>query len=434
MANLVKIGYARLVNETTTNYISYSELNGRDDKYMDNLRLLLNSKKVKLYCACCQDNDFELTVTANNVIRVKNNGKSQYHEESCPKSEQYKEWLRKHEHGVEKDESGKITLNISLPSIKRDTIIKVVEEEEDDKTKSPGDNDTSTKTESTDEENKEKKERNYKTTLHDMIYSINAIAWEKQTFSVKKEISIALKNKVPPAWNYKDNYEFTRLVFGVTNSININHRGNTYSLNDICYRSDKFFNSQINWNHWFIYTEIINIPEIKPDWKYQYITVKMPSNVSKSKATIRVQTQDFKDLFEDFKEIKDGHRMIAGYVYHTRYTKEDKSVVDWINLIKGEVFYVSANGLYATDQYEVDLINMLSKNHLLFKKPYESLQSYGNEKPTLLIERYNMKNKIIDVCRSTKELNKRTTLAKNTKEYDCTILNGVDLPELKSLI
>lgn len=411
MDRLVKVGYVRIIHSMgNIDYISYNELASYDAAGINALRSKLSNNSINMVCACCAEDTLELSITAANVIRVKSNGLHELHAESCPKSISYSNWVKENSSGIMQDEDGLLTFNISIPSANKST---------------------SGTTQSRQSEPKSDREVNHRTPLLDMVKTINAVAWERQTYSKKKEISLAHKRGEKASWSYKSNEEFIRLIFGIANDIQIVVGKKIDKLSSICYKAKEFYNDEEK-RRWFIYVEIEKISPVKLERKYQYVTVKMPSNQSNKKAVIRVKTEDYKVMFENLDEEEGTHRMLAGYVYLVRHNYES-TVSEWITLLKGIAFYTSRNGLYAYSKYEANIINQLCEEKVLFKKPYQPIENYGSEIPFLLLERLNNKNRIIDVCYSEKELESKTVYAENNKEYECNILeNGapIDINEL----
>ena len=117
---VVKIGYARIVYPHTDNdtYISYREMAYYSDEYIKKLKDELDNGRCRLCCACSEYDDLELSITVNNILRVKNNGLQDKHKESCPKSVRYGVWLAENMDGAGiVGESEKVVLQITLPGV-----------------------------------------------------------------------------------------------------------------------------------------------------------------------------------------------------------------------------------------------------------------------------------------------------------------------------
>ena len=391
----IKIGYFRKVyHDGSWDLTSYLEYNNKSDDEKDHLREETESGRVRLYCACSAENDLELMITKNRVIRVKNNGKQDLHKNSCPKSEKYASYIVENETGIRIDDNN-LCFNVAIPS---------------------GNTSGGTTTTSTTSEPDPSKKR---AALLLMVSTINNYAWEKQTFSIKKQIAEANKQNMAPSWEYKDTYHFNRLFFGVTNEIAIQNGKKRFMLHEICYRSDIFFQAPYT-SRFFIYAIIDRVSPVEKSKKYQYITLKMASQFSPQRATVRVLTEQYLKMTEDFDEKTDLRGMIlSGYVRHDNPFPGQQKPGDWITLLKGCIFRTSSNGLYAESEYVSYLIDALAGEHILFKRPYHALEYYGSLIPTILVERLRGKDIIIDVCNSTRDYkNKKTNLVENNPEFE----------------
>jgi len=168
------------------------------------------------------------------------------------------------------------------------------------------------------------------------------------------------------------------------------------------------------------------ISPIKNERKYQYVTVLMPSMQSKTKAVIRIETQQYLKIFGGYEKEEDGtHRILAGYICRKSFPCEDGTVKEWMEFLKGVVFRVSEHGLYAEDCYVATVLNYLCKNHIIFKRPYFPLENYGSEIPTLLVERLNKKDLIVDVV-SERIYRKRQPFGEDNEEYECFFIKTDD--------
>ncbi len=406
MYNILKIGYFRKIDTVTGNatYINYKEFYNWDKEHRVALKQLTENGRVKLYCACCLEDTLELTITSNLVIRVKNNKLQENHMDSCPKSIYYVNWNDSSKNGIKSTEDEDIIFNIALPSVLKA------------KSNSSGSSSSGTGT---------GVPRDKRTGIFEMVSTLNKVAWEKQTFSKKKEIKDANKAGLPQTWVYKNREEFTRLMFGVANDIYAKVKGQTIPFINLCYRKDLFYACS-DWRvQWFIYAEILKIGEVKTERKYQYVTVKMPSDKSHNKAVIRVETELFLKImqgYEDAMEPNGGrHLFLTGYICRKSFQAEDGTLNEWINLIKGIVVEVNDYGMIVENESVNLVASFLAKERIIFKRPYMPLENYGSEIPTFLIERLNAKNIIIDIPPSA-EYEKRVIYAQNNSEYDCVLL------------
>lgn len=401
----IKIGYFRKISDREqSEIVSYQEYNDKSAAEKESLRKASESGRVRLYCACCAENELELMITKNWVIRVKSNGMQDLHKASCPKSEKYASYIVENESGVRFSEENGLCFNIAIPS---------------------GNKGSSGPTTSTPSEPDPNRKR---AALLSMVSIINKFAWEKQTYSIKKSIAEANRQNEAPSWNYKDIYNFIRLFFGVTNEIAIQNGKKRFMLHDICYRSDIFFQAPYT-DKFFIYAVIDKVSPVEMSRKYQYITLQMPSQLSSKKATVRVSTEQYIKMIGDFEEDTDLKGMIlSGYVRHDEPYPGQKTPGDWITLLKGCIFRISSNGLYAETEYVSSLIDALAAERILFKRPYHALEYYGSLIPTIIIERLREKDIIIDVCTSTRDYNnKKAHFVENNPEFD-VILVTEDTP------
>ena len=317
----IKIGYFRRVyHDQTLDLTSYIEYNNKSDAEKEQLREETESGRVRLFCACSKENDLELMITKKWVIRVKNNGKQDLHKNSCPKSEKYASYIVENERGIRIDDNN-LCFNVAIPS-----------------GNTSGDT-TTTSTTSVPDPGKKR------AALLMMVSTINKYAWEKQTFSIKKKIAEANKQNTAPSWEYKDPYHFNRLFFGVTNEIAIQNGKKRFMLHEICYRSDIFFQAPYT-SRFFIYALIEKVAPVEKSRKYQYITLKMASQFSAQRATVRVLTEQYLKMTEDINTELKG-MILSGYVRHDNPFPGQQKPGDWITLLKGCIFKISSNGLYA---------------------------------------------------------------------------------------
>lgn len=414
---MTKTGYVRLVDTYSDNdtYLSFRELSYYNDDMLSMLRQKLDKGTCHMYCACSAYDDLELSITTNNVIRVKNNGLQDRHKESCPKSIRYGAWLAENMAGAGfVSEAEKVVFQITLPGVDS------VSNSSSSVSSSSGNG-------------------SHKIRLMEMVKTLNSMAWEKQTYSKKKAISVSRKQGRPLDFRYKDSREFSHLIYGISNDIYVQYGSTLTTFNSLYYRVEDFYACMDFRRRFFVYAEIERISPYKPERKYQYITLKMPGNKSKNKTVVRVTTDKFIKMF-DVKDLNNSYetkRILAGYVNHSIYNSmTGDSTSEWMTLLKGVVFFISGNGLFAETEYVAKLIDMLCNMPVIFKRPYMPLESYRNLIPTMMIEVYKGKDILIDVVTSSdKEYSKRLSYADDNSEYDCIVLrDGDDLDGVKDWI
>lgn len=411
---MVKTGYFRTITEYGENYISYKEFQSYEPESVAQMRRMTQDGRLRLYCACNECNELELSITAAGVIRVKTNHQQDKHKESCPKSTVYTRWVAEHGNGIYGNEDSQVIFNIAMPAVIKRTY---------EKRESNGSG----------EENSKKEVTHKRTSLTEMIRALTSIAWEKQTYSKKKEIKEARKKGEIPNWQYKTYEEYIRLIFGVSNDIAIQVEGQVVPLRAICYHKDTFYANDDYRIRYFMYAEIDRIAEFKEDRKYQYITVKMPSDKSKYKATVRILTEDFKEMVEEAPEKEGMRRVLAGYIHRSRFqNKNDGSISDWITMLKGNICYTTSHGLYVGNELEKAIADRLCEERVIFLKPYMPIEAYGNLVPAFIIEKFKGKSILIDTALSTREYNKKAVFAENNEEYECFILR--DESEIEELL
>lgn len=389
---LIKTGYMRVVNRCNNiQYISFKEFLA----YADSTRQFFKSKydagEISVYCACSSNNDLELSITENGVVRVKSNHQQEKHLPACPKSKNYQNWLNKHKNGnFLVDETGSIIFNITIPSVFKST------------STGSGSNESSGSSLT-------------HTSLLSMITTLNAIAWEKQTYSKKKEIALENKEGRPHTWTYKNRIDFIRLIFGVSNEILVKNGQNIFSFYDLCYRKDIYYACNDYKRRFFIYAQVSKISEFKEERKYQYVTLEMPSDKS-NKTTVRIKTEEYIDLIEniDIESIK--NYILAGYVHRSRF--EDS---DWMTFIKGSFCLVSNNGLYSENDYVASVFDYFSEMQVIFKRCYQPVSCYGEYIPTMVIENIRGKSVLIDFVSTKQMRSKRSAFVKDNPEYHIII-------------
>lgn len=397
---LIKIGYFRIkyLNEQSEKLVSYKEYLDYSEEYLEHMRTDYLSGKLHLYCACSEKNDLELSITENHIIRVKNNKLQEAHKHSCPKSIYYQNWINTSKKGVFLiGENNELIFNITMPSVVKNT----------------------SSTNSVSGSSNENKVTH--TSLLAMATTFNALAWEKQTFSIKKKIGIANKNKETPNWSYKEADEFMRLMYGISNDIYVQNGHSLSLFSSLLYHKDSYYNNTDYKTRYFIFSEILKQGEFKEERKYQYVTIKLQSNIS-NKTAIRIPTDMYREIFMNHPEEIGCKRYIAGYVYRNLYNDSD-----WMTFLKGFVFYTSLNGLYAESPEIARCFNYFAEKKILFKRCYQPIESYGDNIPTIIIERLRKKDILVDFVRSKQMRSKRLTYVDNNKEYKVYVLTYDEL-------
>ena len=410
MENLIKIGYFRKVtNDFKTSYISYKEFYSLySDGAKEDLRRAVEMQQCKLFCACCRENNLELGVTSNHIIRVKENKQQSEHMDSCPKSKLYERWNDLAENGIKATEDERLVFNITLPGVLKSAS----SSSSSSSSSAPSDN------------------SNKRTNIYECVAALNRLAWEKQTYSVKKKIHMANVAGEPQTWEYKDIDAFNRLIFGVSNDVFVRVRGEVIPFINLCYRKDKYFESNDWQRQWFVYAVVEKISPVKQERKYQYVTVRMPSDKG-NKSVIRIETDTFNKIFADYMEEKKGtHRVLTGYICRKSFKNNDDTYTEWMHFLKGCVITVSENGLICESLLEAEIANYMCENHIVFKKPQFPLENYGGELPSFLIDRYNHKTLILDIPATDKLLAKRQAYATDNEEFDIEFLNADNYKEI----
>lgn len=423
MKNMIKTGCFRKINRTnnTVSYIPFREYNSWNGSYKQLLKNQFDAGEISLYCACSAENDLELSVTANHVIRVKNNRQQDMHMDSCPKSVHYAQWSEEacEKSGIRSSEDDQVVFRLTLPS-------------------SSGGSSSSSSSSGSSASSSGSSPKNHYAGILETAVTLNKLAWEKQTYSIKKEIGLAHKEKRSPEWKYKDKEQFIRLMFGVANEVMASVRGQKIPFIQLCYRRDSFFSCSDRRRQWFIFAEILNISEIKPERKYQYITVKMPSRNSASKAAVRVDTQAFLSMYQDFESIPEGtHRILAGYVCRRFFPASgSRPESDWIQLTKGCILLVNDYGLYVENAAVSLAADYLCRHRILFTRPFFPLENYGNLIPSFCIPQLRRKDILLDIG-TKRQLARRSCFAnEENEEFDCRLLCTDDsfLDSLSSLL
>lgn len=406
MDNLVKIGSFRKVDkDDSVSYIAYKEYYSLfSDEAKEKLRKDVEMQECRLFCACCRENDLELSITQNYVVRVRKNEQQERHLDSCPKSKLYESWNDQAENGIKKTEDERLVFNITLPGV----------------IKSTSSSSSSGSSTSTSSENKNKR-----TNIYECVSALNKLALEKQTYSIKKQIHMAYVAKEPQTWEYKDVDAFNRLIFGISNDVFVRVRGEVIPFINLCYRKDAYYECDDWTRQWFIYAVVEKISPVKQERKYQYVTVRMPSDKG-SKSVIRIETDMFNKIFNSFLEEKEGmHRILTGYICRKRFPTDDgEAYTEWMHFLKGGVIAVSENGIICESESVAEITNYMCRNHIIFKKPQFPLENFGGEVPTFLIDRFNAKTLIVDVPPTDKLLAKRQLYAEDNEEFDIVFVDS----------
>lgn len=387
---LVKIGYMRVVGKSgNIRYVSFKEFLSFSDYARQVYKTKYDANEICVFCACSSENNLELSITENGIVRVKSNHQQEKHLPACPKSKHYQSWLNKHKNSnFLVDESGTIVFNITMPSV------------------SP-----SVSTGSSSSSNESSSSSLAHTNLLSTITTLNAIAWEKQTYSKKKEISIENKEGKAHSWAYKNRSDFIRLIFGVSNDILVKYGQNISSFYEICYRKDVYFSCDDYKRRFFIYAQVVKISEIKEERKYQYVTLDMISDKT-NRTTVRIETNKFNTMIEDIDVENINNYILAGYVHRSCYQDSD-----WMTLIKGNFCLVSNNGLYSENNYVASVFDYFSTMQVIFKRCYQPISSYGDYIPTVIIENIRGKDIIIDFVETKQMRSKRSAFIDNPEYH-----------------
>lgn len=397
-------GYFRIIANQHSEIMAYSEFYERGAEFAEAMKKQAENGRIRLVCACCSDKELSLSITQKGVLRVAENSHQAVHAENCPKSVYYNRWLSQNESGLYIADNNQLIFNITMPG--------------DSKSESSSSGSSNTET-------KEKKNAKEHASIVDMMSKVNALALEKQTFSIKKQIGVANKENRKPEWNYKSIQDFNKLIYGVSNDvlihIKVQSQPQLIPLVNLYYKKDIFYKASYK-NKFLIYARVLRLAKFNEDRKYQYITVQMPSNKSAYKAVIRILTEDYKKVLgdnevpieEDIKE--PDNYVLTGYVRHDMYqAKDTNEETHWITFIKGKVIRVSNNGFYCRHSGEQKIYDELAKRHIVFKRPLVPIKEYDNSIPTLIIERRNKATIVVDICKSGQELSKKEEIASADK-------------------
>ena len=401
-----KIGYFRISQESKEEYVSYDEYYSMWSENLKNYyRQLQDTGKIKMSCACQDNDELELSITKNLVIRVKNNKQQLKHKESCPKSETYGNWLAQNRSGAFLNEDGILCFNITVPTGNETQY-----------------NSGSSSGESTSSDGAGATRAN----ALDMATYIIAYAWQKQTYSIKKQISMARKEGKKPEWSYKSQEEFMKLFYGVTNEINVYREKSIFPFSSMCFKTSTFYAADYK-QKFFLYAKVIDLGEFQKDWKYQTITIAAPYN-SEKRLKVRILTDTYTKMTTDLDMQEDENCYVAGYVRHDSFHNKDGSESSWITMLKGIFLFTSQNGYYITNRKtpEKEVIDILSTKHILFHRPLMPLDNYGGYVPTMVIEQLKGKDIVIDICATLQEKTKKEKFAEKNTSYDFMLYSKKD--------
>ena len=397
-----KIGAFRITGKWNMTY-TYEEAYARGAEFLEALYRMAQKGDVSLFCACHEQNDLPLMITKSNVIRVASNNQQELHMDCCPKSTHYTTWVAENEQsqGVVINEDMRITFHIAIPS----------------GVKSTGGSSSSA---SSGESNPDPFRK--RTAIYDMCRIVNCLAFQKQGYSIKKQIGIARKEGRVPDWRYKNKQDFNRLWYGVSNDVDIKHRDEVEPLHNILYHANAFFKADFK-EKFFVYAEVDKLHEYKEGRKYQYITLKMPSNVSATKAVVRFASDEYESLKDELDGAEEGITfMLCGYVRHDTYRPDNEPEKQYITLLKYAVLPISdLYGVYLRHPLEAPLLHKLMENQVLFYRPWNAVSEYGDNIPSIIIQKKNGKDLLVDICKSDGEYEKRRNLS--VADYETLILN-----------
>lgn len=376
-----KVGYVKICprNGTGEFLMALKELYA-DKEYLETLRNR-QGVDVELFCGCVEDYSLPLFITKTGVIRVAHNGQQMLHQESCPKSAYYERYLKKALSGVTvESESGEKVFHLFLPSAYT-------------KPSSVGGSSGSEPREDS---------GNHRTGIDELVCYVVKYAWEKQTFSIKKKIREASRQKIRAEWSYKNFDDFMRLFFGVCADIHISSSAEVPTLKDMCYSAKKFSGADYT-QRFFFYAPVLKLSEYRPERKYQYLVLGMSSSHSRERASVRMKTKDFEKLFlddfgnADIPRLDGCTTMLAGYCSRSSFEKEDGTVAEWINVLKCTTLFAHGSGLLCRNLSQVKLYDHLIGGSILFTVPYEPVGEFSIL-PDARISKQNGADELYFVC------------------------------------
>lgn len=388
-----KIGYFRISMAEKTSYIKYDEFYDLSEQTKEWYRQQYESGKIHISCACKEEATLDLMITKNYVIRVKNNRQQDKHEDSCPKSERYEYWLSKHQDGAFIMDDGTLCFNISIPSGYK-----------------------SESSSSGSSESQPSDGAKQRANIETLTKYINFFAWQKQTYSIKKQIAQAKKQGEKPTWSYKSEADFIKLFYGVSNEVFVYREQKIIPFAKLCFKSSSFYEADYK-SKFFLYAKVMSLGEFKEERKYQYTSIAAPYNMEK-KLTVRIPTEDYEKMTEELNYQEGENCYLAGYVRHDSFEGTSQKT-DWITLVKGIFFFTSKNGLFLLNRKtsERELLDLLCSKRILFYRPTLPLESYGGNIPTLIIEQLHGRDILIDIAATGQERAKREKLVEQNKEY-----------------
>ena len=435
---MVKTGYFHIRGEINS-LMTYQEYYERGIDFRERLYKMQQAGRITFCCACISDDSLPLNISKNYVLRVASNKQQELHAESCPKSMHYPEWVAKHnDKGRLHDENneGMLCFNVCFPTGKNISLDDEIEEAEKDVCLENNEKDEGLSNELDDNcespiaceepDNEDPAESNSlgRASITGMTKTINMYTWLRQTYSIKKSISDAHKHGLPPSWDYKSIDDFNRHFFGVSNDVGLQHGKEQLTLHDICYQKDKFYKSDYR-SRYFMYAVVEEFPrEVHQDWKYQYVKVRMPSELGASKAVVRIETQMYSKMLDivNRTEADSFPFILTGYVRHDAFNGRDGKLSQWITLLKGVFLRVTNHGLYTESEYTGKVLDLLADNHILYYRPTEAVENFGEYHATAIIGRLKSKDILIDVAKNTREYNAKTRFIEGNPEFDVVLI------------
>ncbi len=408
-----KPGYFRIEGKYSA-LVSFEDLSSMSNEERQRLRDQEGRGELRFYCACNENERLQLHMTRDLYMRVAHNGQQDKHRDACPKSTVYEQRAREFLGGVEIEEGmdrDTGVYHLSLPPLYD------YEQSSSGNGKPRG-----------------ASPRDKKIAIDLFTRSLIRLAWQKQQYSIKKKIREALREQKKPQWEYKNLSEFLRLLFGNCNDVMVQIEREYSKFYDYCYKPSVFYKTANDYR-FFICARIIEVKEYKAERKYQYVVLEMPSNRSHDKATVRIPTKQFdKHLRERLDETIEGtEKLLCGWVYHAYYPSPEGDS-DWISFIRGAVIPVTSCGMYADTKEESALITELCKRHVLFIRPELPLLSYGGNIPTVLIEKRDGKDILIDIVKSTKAYEERLKYVENNPQYEIFLYKKKDDIDYRAIL
>lgn len=435
-----KPGYLRIEGKTSRT-VAYTEIANWPKESLTKLHYLVTKGEVKLYCACSCENDLELSITENGVVRVSHNRQQKQHKESCPKSKMYSKYISENNKGLFWTNDS-ILLNIALPTPYRKSNYNC-EKEETDSSQTEIEHDETQVVENITESDADTKTITskdkpviHRAKIEDIVLLLSAKAWEQTVHKMarsSKDGHTAIRD-YPTDRKYLD-----ECINSVAKKIYLQAGQQTMRLSDMFYKKELFYQAQEQ-SRWFMSARVIKISPFKAERKFQYVTVEMPSNVSAQKAVVRIFSEDFEKLFGEIDTVavedNKSNVWLSGYIRRSDFTSQDGKANTWITLLRGCVTYCSNGGIHSCTKEDVQLYNYLTRERILFKVPYVAMPCYGNYKPTIEIQTAK-RNIFIDIVwddEKSKLYNKKSELAHMVCEYDIQVITQSEARDIIKLI